>query len=91
MAEDKKDILGPVDNVIGIDAPLEILEVPKNMTLVGAIELSGTNSILAIEKLQMAYDMKMMGLTELQVYCIGDTWTLVSLVGFVPNMFFYGD
>jgi len=56
MAEDIKDILGPLDNVIGIDAPLEILEVPKNMTLVGAIELSGTNSIIVIEKLQMAYD-----------------------------------
>lgn len=56
MAEDIKDILGPLDNVIGIDAPLEILELPKNMTLVGAIELSGTNSIIVIEKLQMAYD-----------------------------------
>jgi hypothetical protein len=56
MVEDIKDILGPLDNVIGIDAPLEILELPKNMTLVGAIELSGTNSIIVIEKLQMAYD-----------------------------------
>jgi hypothetical protein len=42
--------------VNGIDAPLKFLEVPRNMTLVGVIELNGTNSILAIEKLQMPFD-----------------------------------
>jgi hypothetical protein len=44
MAKDIKDILTPPDNVIGIHAPLEILEVPRNMILVGAIELIGANS-----------------------------------------------
>jgi hypothetical protein len=56
MVEDRKDILTPLDNVNGIDAPLKFLEVPRNMTLVGVIELNGTNSILAIEKLQMPFD-----------------------------------
>jgi hypothetical protein len=30
-----------LDNFIGVDVPLEILEVPRNMALVGAIELIG--------------------------------------------------
>ncbi len=30
------------DNVIGIEVPLEILDVPHNMAMVGAIELCGT-------------------------------------------------
>jgi hypothetical protein len=56
MAEDRKDILTPPNNVIGIDAPLEIPEVPRNMTFVGVIKLIGTNSILFIEELQMPFD-----------------------------------
>jgi hypothetical protein len=56
MVEDRKDILTPPDNVIGIDAPLEILKVPRNMTLVNAIELSGANSIRATKELQMPFD-----------------------------------
>ncbi len=42
--------------MIGIDAPLEILKVPRNMTLVCAIALSGANSIRATEELQMPFD-----------------------------------
>ncbi len=41
-----------LDNLIGIDVLLEILEVPRNMALVGAIELIGANAILAVEELQ---------------------------------------
>jgi hypothetical protein len=41
-----------LDNLIGVDVPLEILEIPRNMALVGAIELTGTYAILADEKLQ---------------------------------------
>jgi hypothetical protein len=41
-----------LDNLIGVDVPLEIPEVPRNMALVGAIELIGTDAILAAEELQ---------------------------------------
>ncbi len=41
-----------LDNLIGVDVPLEILEVPRNMALVGASELTGADAILAVEKLQ---------------------------------------
>jgi hypothetical protein len=56
MVEDRKDILTPPDNVIGIDAPLEIPEVPRSMTLVDVIKLIEINSIVAIEELQMPFD-----------------------------------
>jgi hypothetical protein len=56
MAEDRKGILTPPNKAIGIDAPLEILEVPRNMTFVVVIELIGANSFLAIEELQMPFD-----------------------------------
>jgi hypothetical protein len=41
-----------VDNLIGVDVPLEFPEVPRNMALVGAIELTGADAILATEELQ---------------------------------------
>jgi hypothetical protein len=40
-----------VDNLIGVDVPLEFPEVPRNMTLVGAIELIGADAILVVEEL----------------------------------------
>ncbi len=44
-----------LDNLIGIDVPLEILEVPRNMALAGAIELIRVDAILIIEELQRSY------------------------------------
>jgi hypothetical protein len=41
-----------LDNLIGIDVPLEIPEVPRNMALISAIELIGIDEILATEELQ---------------------------------------
>jgi hypothetical protein len=41
-----------LDNLIGVDVPLEFPKVPRNMALVGAIELTRANAILAVEKLQ---------------------------------------
>jgi len=41
-----------LDNLIGVDVPLEIPKVPRNMTLVGAIELIGADAILIVEELQ---------------------------------------
>jgi hypothetical protein len=41
-----------LDNLIGVDVPLEILEVPRNMAFVGVIELTGADTILNAEKLQ---------------------------------------
>jgi len=41
-----------LDNLIGIDVLLEFPEVPRNMALVGAIELTGVDAILASEELQ---------------------------------------
>ncbi len=41
-----------LDNLIGVDVPLEIPEVPRNMALVGAIELTGADAIIAVEELQ---------------------------------------
>ncbi len=35
------------DNVIGVEVPLEIPDVPHNMAMVGAIELCGTEAIMA--------------------------------------------
>jgi hypothetical protein len=41
------------DNVIGVEMPLEIPDVPCNMAMVGAIELCGTKAIMASAELQM--------------------------------------
>jgi hypothetical protein len=41
------------DNVIGVEVPLEIPDVPHNMAMVGATELCGTNAIMASIELQM--------------------------------------
>ncbi len=41
------------DNVIGVEVPLEIPDVPHNMAMVGAIELCGTKAIMASAELQM--------------------------------------
>ncbi len=41
-----------VDNLIGVDAPLEFPEVPRNMALVGAIELTRADATLVAEELQ---------------------------------------
>ncbi len=41
------------DNVIGVEVPLEIPNVPHNMAMVGAIELCGIEAIMAYAKLQM--------------------------------------
>jgi len=41
-----------LDNLIGVYVPLEITKVPRNMALVGAIEVTGIDAILALEELQ---------------------------------------
>jgi len=41
------------DNVIGVEVPLEIPNVPHNMAMVGAIKLYGTEAIMASAELQM--------------------------------------
>jgi hypothetical protein len=51
-----------VDNLIGVDVPLEFPEVPRNMALVGAIELTGADVILAAEELQRSYSEDEVGL-----------------------------
>jgi hypothetical protein len=41
------------NNVIGVEVPLKIPDVPRNMAMVGAIELCGTEAIMAFVELQM--------------------------------------
>ncbi len=41
-----------LDNLIGVDVPLEIPKVQKNMALIGAIELIGADAILTTKELQ---------------------------------------
>ncbi len=41
------------DNVVGVKVPLEIPNVPRNMAMVGVIELCGTETIMASIELQM--------------------------------------
>ncbi len=41
-----------LDNLIGVDVPLEFLEVPRNMALVGVIDLTGADAILDVEEFQ---------------------------------------
>jgi len=42
----------PIDNVIGIEVPLIILEVLRNIALIGAIELHEVEAILVVVGLQ---------------------------------------
>jgi len=51
LASDSDEVT-MLDNLIRVDVPLEILKVPRNMALVGAIELTRANAILGAEKLQ---------------------------------------
>jgi hypothetical protein len=44
-----------LENLIGVDVPMEILEVLRNMALVSAIELIGADAILAAEELQRLF------------------------------------
>jgi hypothetical protein len=39
------------DNVIGVEVPIKIPNVPRNMAMVGTIELCGTKAIMASIKL----------------------------------------
>jgi hypothetical protein len=51
-----------LDNLIGVDVPLEILEVPRNVALIGAIELIGADEILVVEELQRLSSVDEVGL-----------------------------
>ncbi len=53
MVEDNNETITPLDNQIGSKVPLDILKVPSNAPLVGAIELGGVDTILANEALWM--------------------------------------
>jgi hypothetical protein len=46
------DEITMLDNLIGVDAPPEFPRVPRNMALVGAIELTGADAILVADELQ---------------------------------------
>ncbi len=52
VVENSEEINIPVDNVIDTEVPLHIPEAPSDSTLVGAIELTGADVILAAEGLQ---------------------------------------
>ncbi len=52
VVENNEEIHIPIDNVIDTEAPLQILDAPSDTTLVGAIELTGADAILAVEGLQ---------------------------------------
>jgi hypothetical protein len=52
VVENNEEIHIPVDNVIDTEAPLQIPNEPSDTTLVGAIELTGADAILAAEGLQ---------------------------------------
>ncbi len=52
VVENSEEIGTPIDNVIGTKVPLIIPKVLSNTTLVGAIELTGTEAILAAAGLQ---------------------------------------
>lgn len=54
--EDIDEAITIVDNLIGIDASLVIIEMPHNITLMGAIALSRTYVMLASEELQRPGD-----------------------------------
>ncbi len=46
----------PIDNVIGIEVPLIILEVLRNTALIGAIELHEVEAILVVVGLQRPFN-----------------------------------
>jgi hypothetical protein len=52
VVENSEEINIPVDNVIDIEAPLQIPEAPSDTTLVDAIELTGADEIMVAEGLQ---------------------------------------
>jgi hypothetical protein len=52
VVENSEEISTPIDNVIGTEVPLIILEVLSNTTLLGAIELIGTEAIMVATGLQ---------------------------------------
>jgi hypothetical protein len=56
VVENREEISTPIDNVIGIEVPFIIPEVLSNATLVGAIELTRTEAILAVVGLQKPFD-----------------------------------
>ncbi len=56
VVENNEEINILVDNVIDIEAPLQIPEAPSDTTLVAAIELTGVNAILAAEGLQRPFN-----------------------------------
>jgi len=49
VVENSEKINIHVDNVIDTEAPIQILEASSDTTLVGAIELTGADAILAVE------------------------------------------
>ncbi len=53
VTEAKEKQLVIQDNVIGVEVPIKIPNVPHNMAMVGTIELCGTKAIMASIKLQM--------------------------------------
>ncbi len=52
VVENNEEIYILVDNVIDIEAPLQIPEAPSDTTLVSAIELTGADAILTAEGFQ---------------------------------------
>jgi hypothetical protein len=52
VVDNNEEIHIPVDNVIDTKAPLQIPKAPSDTTLVGAIELTGVDAIMAAEGLQ---------------------------------------
>jgi len=56
VAKNSEEINTPIDNVIRTKVPLIIPEVLSNITFVGAIELIGTEAILAVVGLQRPSD-----------------------------------
>jgi hypothetical protein len=63
-----------LDNLIGVDVPLEIPEVSRNMALIGAIELTGVDEILVVEELQ-----RLSGADEVGLERIVVLWGITSL------------
>jgi hypothetical protein len=68
IVENSEEIAIPIDNVIGIEVPLIIPEVLSNITLVGAIELTGTEVILAATRLQRPSENEEDAMVDLPFY-----------------------
>jgi hypothetical protein len=56
VLETTNETIVVLDNKIRTKVPLELLDPPSNMALVGAIELSGDDAILAVQTLQRPSD-----------------------------------